>query len=129
MASLGSQTMAIKPPRDRGGRQYTQKTITGNAVDSGAGVVLVAKDPNNANHTAVIDKLSYICAAAETVTIKWADSSDDGTIVDAMPVAANSLISLEDLHANRANADIKLYTTSASSVTAFIHYHYEGDAT
>jgi hypothetical protein len=127
MASLGSQTMAIKPPRDRGGRQYTQKTITGNAVDSGAGVVLAAK--KDADHTTVIDKLSYICAAAETVTIKWVDSSDDGTIVDAMPVAANSLISLEDLHANRANADIKLYTTSASSVTAFIHYHYEGDAT
>lgn len=117
---MAVQTFGIKPPRDRGGRQYTQSTIE--SQDASTAKTLVAA---KAGHISVIDKLWFICDAAETVSILV----DTDELVGDMPVAANSMISLEGIHCPTANKAITIKTANTSSVTAFIHYHYEGDAT
>jgi hypothetical protein len=127
---MAAKTFNVPQPGVERGVSYIQSTITGDADDSGwtggspTGGVIVC--PALAGHVGVIDRIDFTLAAAETVCFRGGGAGAlDELLVEKMPLAANTVYTLENIRSEGTNLAIRIFTLDGSSVAAFMRYHYE----
>jgi|10_taG_2_1085330.scaffolds.fasta_scaffold76716_1 hypothetical protein len=127
---MAAKTFNVPQPGIEHGISYIQSTITGDADDgswtggSPSGGVIVC--PALAGHVGVIDRIDFTVSAAETVCFRGGGAGAlDELLVEKMPLAANTIYTLENIRSEAVNTAIRIFTLDASSVAAFMRYHYE----